>query len=114
MRKLPLTQQDLSNERIFLIAMFHYDIEGEKKRFCLPRLITGDKTLEAIERLSKNHNAFKYKLYHSNFPHTQQLFEEICTAHQEWSARLLAFEKRIPYLKCSTISKTELEEKFYV
>lgn len=90
--------------------MYHYDISGDKKRFVLPYVVSGDRLMATIIDLSKVHNVFKYKLYYSNFPHYQQIFNEINLKHEHWYARVEAIEKRIPYLNTSLISPSELED----
>lgn len=110
MRKAPLQETDLSISKKFLIASFHYDANGEKRRFILPRLVTGDSVYGEVSKLAKEHNIFRLNLYHSNFPHIDEIFGHIMMVHESWTDRLFDFEKRVPYLVQSTLNLQELEE----
>ena len=89
--------------------MFHYDTEGVKKRFVLPRVVAGDKVMDTVIKLQKGHNVFKWKFYYSNNPHFEQIFNEIIQEHEAWFKRVERLEARIPYLHVSLITPNELE-----
>jgi hypothetical protein len=103
--------KDLLNPKIkYLITIYHYAIpDGEKKRFILPNLVSGDQVLETVRSLTNTNNVFRIALRYTNFPHIDWLFSEICNKHDQWSSRLEAFENRIPYLQLSNLSPQELE-----
>jgi hypothetical protein len=109
MKSRALKYKDLIPVNNFVIAMFHYDIDGTKKRFILPRLIAGDKVMETAIKLSEGHNVFKWKFYYSNFPLFEQVFNEINQEHEAWFKRIEMLEVRIPYLHVSLITPEELE-----
>jgi len=111
MKKNPCFSRDLLNPNYkYLITIYHYAMaDGEKRRFVLPSLISGDQVLEAVRSLASANNVFKVALRYSNFAYIDDLYSKICEQHEHWSARLDAFENRIPYLQLSNLSPQELE-----
>ena len=111
MKKLPnLKHTELSDSNTFLLCVYHYDTQtGDKRRFVLPRLVLGSDVKSAVEHLRRTHNAFKWKLYYSNFFHIQQIFAEVCLANTDWNSRIDAFERRVPYLYVSMLNNDEMD-----
>jgi hypothetical protein len=109
MKRRALTKEDLVQENIFLISIYHYIENGEKRRFFLPRLVTGDQVLGEIRALQRCHNIFLFKFHFSNFKHTGQIFDECWLKHDDWRERITEYEKRVPYLFSSLASNEEVE-----
>lgn len=111
MKKYPnLKHTELIDTSTFLICCYHYDAQtGDKRRFVLPRLVLGSDVGSAVDHLRKSHDAFKWKLYFSNFHHLQQIFSEVLLATSDWNSRLDAFERRVPYLYVSMFTEDEMD-----
>ena len=109
MKRRPLTKEDLIDANYFLISIYHYALDGTKRRFFLPRLVKGGQVLNEIRYLRKTHNIFRYKFHYSNFEHTQQIFSEVLDTHHDWRERIDSYQKRVPYLNSSLASAEEME-----
>lgn len=109
MRSRNLELQDISDPlNTFLISVFHYDINGVKHRFTLPRLVPSESLLHEMDKLRKTHNIFRWELFYSNFPHIEMIFTDVCSKSTFWSERISEFTRRVPYLTRSAVNETEM------
>lgn len=109
MRSRNLELQDISDPfNTFLISAFHYDINGAKRRFTLPRLVSSASLHYEMDKLRNTHNIFRWELFYSNFPHIETIFTDVCSKSTFWSERISEFSRRVPYLTRSTINETEI------
>lgn len=109
MKRRPLTKEDLVDTNYFLLSIYHYVLNGTKRRFFLPRLVKGTAVLDELRHLKKTHNVFRYKFHFSDFPHTPEIYDDIRLKHEGWKERIAEYEARVPYLTSSLASLEEME-----
>jgi hypothetical protein len=97
-----------NDEHKFLVSLYYYADDGLKKRFTIPKLVSGANVLGLIANESKRMKGpvFKVSLHYTDFPHVEQVFNEICLADSDWRTRIERFETRVPYL-FRNVSKLE-------
>lgn len=109
MRSRNLELSDISDPlNTFLVCAFHYDSEGMKHRFTLPRLVSSASLHYEMDKLRNTHNIFRWQLFYSNFPHIETIFTDICSTSTLWSERISEFSRRVPYLTRSTVNENEM------
>ena len=97
-----------TDEHRFLVSLYYHSHDGLKKRFTIPRLVSGldVKGMISAECKRMRGPVFKVSLHYTDFPHADQVFNEVCLADSDWRTRIERFETRCPYL-FRNVSKLE-------